>query len=280
MDYAGAMPSETLRTRISASNLAGKTALITGASSGLGADFAREFGARGCNLILVARREDLLRSVQEEIVRDHRVEVEVVASDLTAEGAPQELYERMQGSGKAVDVLVNNAGYGLFGNFVDLPWGRERNMLELDIIVLTELTKLFVRDMVARRSGYILQVSSIGAYQPTPTYATYSAAKAYVLSFGEALNFELRNTGVSCTVLSPGVTATAFLEVAGQQTTLYQRLVMMQSRDVVRIGVEAMLQGKPSVVPGWINTLSAWGTRFIPRRWSAAVAHRTMTIGQ
>jgi short-subunit dehydrogenase len=151
-------------------------------------------------------------------------------------------------------------------------------MLELDILVLTRLTKLFGRDMAARRFGYILQVASNGAFQPTPTYASYAAAKAYVLSFGEALAYELRHAGVSCTVLAPGVTDTSFREVAGQRTTLYQRLVMMQSRDVVRIGVEAMLERKSSVVPGWANVVAAWGTRFLPRQWSAALAYRTMTM--
>lgn len=258
--------------------LQGKTALITGASSGLGADFARELAARGCHLILVARREDLLLSLKEEIDRDSGVEIGVIPLDLTAGGALEELYDRILGQGKLVDVLVNNAGYGLFGSFLDIPWEREQNMLELDILVLTQLTKLFGRDMVGRGFGYILQIASNGAFQPTPTYATYAAAKAYVLSFGEALAYELRNTGVSCTVLAPGVTDTAFRDVAGQGTTLYQRLVMMQSRDVVRIGIEAMLQRRSSVVPGWANVIAAWGTRFLPRQWSAALAHRTMTM--
>jgi short-subunit dehydrogenase len=258
--------------------LRGKTALITGASSGLGADFARELANRGCNLILVARREELLRTLKEEIGGRHGVEVEIIPIDLTAPNAPQELHDRVRDEGRVVDVLVNNAGYGLFGEFVDIPWEREQNMLELDIIVLTHLTKLFVWDMVARRFGYILQISSIGAYQPSPTYAVYSAAKTYVLYFGEALNYELRNTGVSCTVLSPGVTATAFRDVAGQRTTLFQRMVMMPSRNVVRIGVEAMLKRRSSVVPGWMNVFLAWGTRFMPRRWSAALAHWTMTM--
>lgn len=258
--------------------LQGRTALVTGASSGLGADFARELAARGCNLILVARREDLLRAMQEELTGGQGVEVEIIPLDLTAPGAPGQVYDQVQAAGKQVDVLVNNAGYGLFGDFVDIPWERQRNMLELDIIVLTEMTKLFLPDMIQRNFGYVLQVSSIGAYQPTPTYATYSAAKTYVLYFGEALSYELRKTGVRCTVVSPGVAATAFREVAGQRTTRYQRLVEMLSREVARIGIEAMLKGKPSVVPGWINAVTAWSTRLIPRRLSAAIAYRTMTM--
>ena len=139
------------------------------------------------------------------------------------------------------------------------------------------MTKLFLQDMLARSSGYILQVSSIGAYQPTPTYATYSAAKAYVLSMGDALNYELRRSGVSVTVISPGVTATEFLKVAGQSPSLYQRLMMMDSPTVARIGIDSMLRRHPSVVPGLLNSLAAFSTRFLPRRMQAALANLFMT---
>jgi short-subunit dehydrogenase len=132
--------------------------------------------------------------------------------------------------------------------------------------------------MLARDFGNILQVSSVAGYQPSPTYAAYAAAKAFVLLFGEAFNFELRGTGVSCTVLSPGITATGFLKVAGQQASFYQRRVMMQSPDVVRIGLKAMLKRRPSVIAGWINALIAWSTRFVPRRWTAAIAYVFMTV--
>ena len=259
-------------------SLRGKYVLITGASSGLGADFARELAARGCNLILVARREDLLQALRQEITTRHGVDVEVVPLDLTAPDAPQRLYERLKDAGKVLDVLVNNAGFGLHGQFIDLPWERERDMLELDIITLVHLTKLFARDMVARDSGYILQIASNGAFQPTPTYATYAAAKSFVLSFGEALGYELRQTNVSCTVLCPGVTATEFLRVSGQRATLYQRRLMMRSADVARIGVESMLARRASVVPGRLNALLAWSVRLIPRRLAAALSYRAMTM--
>lgn len=261
---------------MSANILQGKYALVTGASSGLGADFARNLAARGCNLLLVARREDLLRSVQEELRTRYGVAVDMLPLDLTAPDAPQTLYDWTKAEGKTVDVLINNAGYGLFGPFLDIPWEREKNMLELDIVTLTHLTKLFVKDMVARNFGYVLLVSSIGGYQPSPLYASYSAAKSFVLNFGEALNYELRKTGVKCTVLSPGITATEFLKVSGQQATLYQRLAMMQSPEVVRLGIESMLKGKPSVVPGWLNAATVWSNRLIPRRLSAAIGYRLM----
>jgi short-subunit dehydrogenase len=152
-------------------------------------------------------------------------------------------------------------------------------MLLLDVVALVHLTKLFVRDMVARNFGYVLQVSSIGAYQPSPTYASYSAAKAFVLSFGEALSYELRGTNVKVSVLSPGVTETEFLQVAGQRKSLYQRMSMMASRPVAEIGIAAMLRGKPSKVAGVMNALTAWSLRFMPRRMQAAMASAAMQLG-
>lgn len=258
--------------------LHGKTALITGASSGLGVDFARLLAERGCHLVLVARREERLKAVQHELVERYGVRVAVIPMDLTAENAPQDLYDQMRTSSVVVDVLINNAGYGLFGAFIDIPWTRQANMLELDIITLTHLSQLFVTDMVQRNFGYILQVSSNGAFQPTPTYATYAAAKSYVLSFSEALSYELRDTNVRCTAVAPGITATEFLSVSGQRPSLYQRLVLMKSEEVAQIGIDAMLQGKASVVPGWHNALAAWSNRLIPRRLQAAIAYRAMTM--
>ncbi len=254
----------------------GKWALVTGASSGLGVDFARTLAAQGCNLILVARRADLLLQQQQEISSSYGVQVMTIPMDLSLPTAPQELYDEIKQAGKTVDVLINNAGFGLYGSFTSIPWERERNMLELDIITLVHLTKLFVQDMVARNFGFILLIASIGAYQPSPLYATYSAAKSFVLNFGEALNYELRGTNVKCSVLSPGITATEFLKVSGQKPTLYQRLVMMQSADVARIGISNMLKGRPSVVPGWLNAVMAWSNRLMPRRMSVAVAYRLM----
>ncbi|HEX6290393.1 MAG TPA: SDR family oxidoreductase [Herpetosiphonaceae bacterium] len=259
-------------------SLQGTYALVTGASSGLGVDFARQLAARGCNLILVARREQQLRAVQQEIAQRYGVDVTIIPMDLAQTNAPQVLYDQIKESGKTVDVLINNAGYGLYGAFTEIAWEREKNMLELDIITLMHLTKLFVKDMVARNFGFLLLVASIGAYQPSPLYASYSAAKSFVLNFGEALNYELRSTNVRCTVLSPGITATEFLKVSGQQPSRYQRMAMMQSADVTRIGIESMLKGRPSVVPGRLNALTVWSNRLIPRRLSAAIAYRLMTV--
>jgi short-subunit dehydrogenase len=256
--------------------LAGKTALVTGASSGLGVDFARELGRLGCNLVVVARREELLKHLQQELSGKFGVTVTVVTLDLSVPEAPQALYDLMRQQNRQIDVLVNNAGFGLFGSELDIPWAREQQMLQLDIVALTHLTKLFARDMVKRSFGYVLQVASIGAFQPSPTYAAYSAAKAYVLSYGEALNFELRETGVSCTVVCPGVTETEFLQVAGQKRTWFHDATIMTSPEVAHRAIKAMLKRRSAVVPGWINWITAFLTRLTPRPLLAWITYQAM----
>ena len=155
-------------------------ALVTGASSGLGADFARELARRGAHLTLVARREDRLRSLQRELAGGHGVEVQVVVLDLNDGGAPERLLHATGEHGRPVDVLVNNAGFGLYGTFSELEWERERAMLELDMIVPVHLTKLFLPGMLDRGTGFVLNIASIGAYSPSPLYASYSAAKSFI----------------------------------------------------------------------------------------------------
>ncbi|HZQ61328.1 MAG TPA: SDR family oxidoreductase [Casimicrobiaceae bacterium] len=256
--------------------LSGKTALVTGASSGLGVDFARELAARGAKLVLVARREDLLQQVQSEIKQKHNVDVTIVTLDLGTPNAPQALHDLLKKQNVQVDVLINNAGFGVFGQDLDISWERTNQMLQLDIVTLTHMTKLFARDMVKRGFGYIMQIASIGAYQPSPTYAAYSAAKSYVLSYGEALSYELKGTGVSCTVVSPGVTATEFLQVSGQKPTAYQRMFMMTSAEVARIGVQAMLKRRISIITGFMNWLLAMSVRFTPKPLVLLFADRAM----
>jgi short-subunit dehydrogenase len=258
------------------SNLTGKTALVTGASSGLGVDFATELARRGANLVLVARRRDRLAQLASVLEKDHDVSVRVMAMDLAEPEAPRRLFHQATAGGGRVDVLINNAGFGIYGRFTDIPWEREAAMLQLDIVALVHLTKLFVGPMVERGEGAVLQVASIGGYQPSPGYATYAAAKAFVLNFGEAINHELRGTGVSCTVVSPGVTATEFLQVAGQEKGWFHRMTMMDSPTVARIGIEAMLAGKPSVVTGWMNKMSTFSQRLMPRKVATAVSAMVM----
>jgi uncharacterized protein len=264
------------RPMSSSTPLRGRHALVTGASSGLGADFARELAARGAAVTLAARREDRLRALQRELADRHGGAVEVAVVDLTAGGAAERLHRDTEAAGRPVDVLVNNAGYGLYGEFSKLDWERECNMLELNVIVPVHLTKLFLPAMLERGFGHVLNVASIGAYQPSPLYASYAAAKSFVLHFTEALSYELRGSGVHATALSPGVVATEFLQVAGQTPTRYQRRSRMDSPTVARIGVDAMLKGRPSVVAGRRNAAAAWSVRLLPRRTAAALAHRAM----
>lgn len=257
-------------------SLQGKTALVTGASSGLGVDFARELARRGCRVVLAARREELLKKLQGELQAQHGITAIAMAVDLADPAAPQALHDALAAQGLAIDILVNNAGFGAYGMELEIPWEKTRQMLMLDIVALTHLTKLFARDMVKRGYGRILQVASIGAYQPSPTYAAYSAAKSYVRSFSQALNFELRGTGVSSTAVCPGITATEFLQVSGQKPTAYQRLMMMTSAEVAAIGIKAMLKGKYNVVPGFLNWLIAVSTFLTPDPVNAAAAYRLM----
>lgn len=256
--------------------LSGKTALVTGASSGLGVDFAQQLAAMGTNIILVARRTEKLEAVKQDIEKKYAVRVDLFPQDLTAPNAVETLYLAIQSANLSVDVLINNAGFGLYGQFLDISWQNEKDMLTLDMFALTHLTKKFAKDMIQRGNGYILQVSSLAAYQPTPGYATYAAAKSYVLSFTEAFNYELKGTGVSCTALSPGVTATEFFDVSGQKPSLYQRFMIMKSEDVARIGLKAMLKRRGSVVPGFGNWLTAFLVRFVTRSTAAAFADRLM----
>ena len=242
----------------------------------MGADFARELARRQVRLIIVARRIENLQSLAGELRAACNVEVQVVQADLSLPSAASDLYELLTSQGAKVDILINNAGLGLYGEAWRIPWIKEHGMLQIDVVTLAGLTKLFLPQMLERRFGYILNVSSIAAYQPNPFYASYAAAKTFVLNYSEALNHELRGSGVSVTVVSPGITATEFLKIAGQKATPYQRLVMMQSADVVRIGIDAMLRGKPSVVPGRINALTAWFGYFSPRALSVRVAELLM----
>jgi len=253
-----------------------KTALITGASSGLGADFARHLAASGANLILVARREEALQKLQAELMARHGIRVTVLPMDLGLPGAPERLREETRRLGHPIDILINNAGFGLFGGFVEIPAAGERAMLELDVLVPLALTRLYGEDMLARHQGWILQIASIAAYQANPLYAAYGAAKAFILNWGEAVNYEWKDSGVKLSVLSPGVTRTEFFEVAGQRPTLYHRLVMMDSSTVARIGLEALAKGRPSIVPGLINKLTLFFNRLLPRSWIPPIVHRLM----
>ncbi len=251
-------------------------ALVTGASSGLGVDFARELAEADHNLVLVARQAEPMHLLASELEKSFEIQTKVISLDLAKLGVGLELKKIMDAENIAIEVLINNAGRGLYGPFIEQPLETTLGMLELNILGVTEITHAFAKDMVERGHGKILLIASIAAYQATPTYAAYSASKSFVLLFGEALHEELKPKGVTVTVLSPGITATNFLAVAGQKATFYQRLVMMQSPQVVRVGLAALQRGRASIVPGFVNKLTSWINRLSPRFIQRKIAYLLM----
>lgn len=252
------------------------TALITGASRGLGADFARLLAARGCNLVLTARAGGELKKLADDLSKRYGVSVAPLSMDLSDAAAAELLEVALRQREINIDILINNAGFGLFGEFLETDLERIEDMLRVNMLALTSLIWRLGSRMAERGRGWILNVSSIGAYQPTPLYAAYSASKSYVLLLSEGLRRELKPKGVIVTALSPGVTKTRFLNVSGQSPSLYQRLVMMESDPVARAGLRALARGRASVVPGLVNKLTVFTMRLLPRRWQAAIAEWSM----
>lgn len=246
-------------------DIRGQWALVTGASSGFGVHFARLLAARGANVVLAARRAAPMEALAVELRGTHRVQALVEAIDLSAPGAAAELARRLHSRGLAIDILVNNAGRGLYGDFARQPREASLDLLRLNVLALTELTHVFAAGMVKRRAGRILLVASTMGYQPAPGFAVYGASKAYVLQFGEALHAELAPYGVGVTVLAPGFAATSFAEVAGQRDSAIIRMMTMPAEPVARIGIEAMLRGRATVIPGFRYKLLIFLERFVPR---------------
>ncbi len=240
-------------------------ALVTGASSGLGELFAREYAKRGYNVVLCARRRERLQTLSDELCEKHAVQTHILAADLSESGAAARIKSDLDEHRIRIDRLINNAGAGLHGSFLDSDADAVSRMLQLDIVALTELTHVFGKDMALRGRGRILLVSSLLGYQATPGYAAYAAAKAYVLLLGEALHEEFAAHGVSVTVLSPGLTATEFVASANQPMSGLLRSMQMAPEPVVQAGVEALEAGRASVVAGLMNKLSAQSNRFTPR---------------
>jgi hypothetical protein len=252
----------------------GKWALITGASSGLGLEFADLLAAQKVNLVLVARRQEPMEKLASDLRRKYGVHVLVEAIDLASPGAASRLKCSLDARSVTVDILLNNAGYGLHGDLLETPIERTANMIQLNITTLTELTYLFGRDMAKRRSGHILLVASLMAFQAVPSYAAYAATKAYVLALGEAVHDELRPNGVVVTTLCPGHTETGFDEAAGATTSALLRLLTMKPRPVAVSGIRALLQGKAMVVAGLLNKIAAFSNRLTPRSMQRATLKR------
>jgi short-subunit dehydrogenase len=245
-------------------------ALVTGASSGIGAAFARALRARGEKLILVARREDRLRELAAELGGD--AAVAVVPADLAAPGAAERVMSAVAERGLTVDFLVNNAGVGHTGAFVDEPLERIRAMIDLNVRAVVELCRLALPGMVARGRGRLINVVSTSAFQPVPFLNVYGASKAFVLSFTEALATELKGTGIRIQALCPGLTRSEFHETAGTDKVRFSRTFAMEPEEVVAISLRALERGRLRVVAGWPNRLLAGLTRFAPLALSRRIA--------
>jgi len=258
-------------------NVNGKWALITGASSGFGVEFANLLAGQKANLVLAARRKEPMERLADQLRQKHHVNVVVEGLDLSAPGAGADLKSSLDARGITVDVLVNNAGFGLFGDFVDQPLETTLGMLQLNMLSVTELTYLFAKEMVRRRTGHILLVASLLGFQPTPGYAAYAGSKGYVLLFGEALHAELTPFGVGVTVLCPGPTATSFADVAGQKDTLALRMLTMKSQPVARAGILGMLKHRSNIVPGFMNKMVVLSNRLTPRVMQRTVMQKVLS---
>jgi short-subunit dehydrogenase len=253
-----------------------KTALITGASSGIGYELSKLFAADGTNLVLVARSEQRLNEIASDLAQTYGVRVTVLAKDLSDPASPGEIFAALQAQSIGVDVLVNNAGFGTYGPFAKIDWAEELRMLQVNVVSLTHLTKLFLPGMIERRSGHILNVGSTGSFAPGPLMAAYCATKAYVLSLSEAISEEVRGTGVSVTALCPGVTRTGFQARAKVEHLQLTSGSMMSARQVAEAGYKALMRGQAIVVPGFSNQLLAFAVRITPRSLARRVAHRMM----
>jgi len=256
-------------------DLKDQTALITGASAGIGRELAKLFAKDDYNLVLVARDGSRLNQFADELQRQFSISVKAFALDLASASAPQFLFDQLARENIAIDVLVNNAGYGKLGAFAEVALEESLGQIQLNITALTHLTKLFLGPMLERRSGKILNVASTAGFQPGPLMAVYYATKAYVISFSEALASELSGSGVTVTCLCPGATDTEFQKRAGtEDTLLFRGLRPRSAKTVAQDGYRALMKSKPLVISGLRNWLLAESLRISPRRVVTAVSRR------
>ncbi len=244
----------------------GRRALITGASAGLGEAFAHLLAEEGWDLALVARREGELHRVAGVLRARHGVEVHVLPADLSRPGSDAPLADRLAAKGFAPDVLINNAGFGLVGRAVELPLERQLEMIDLNLRAAVALSLRFLPAMAERGRGGVLNVASLAAFMPGPNMAAYFATKAALLSFSEALAEEMAGSGITVSAFCPGPVRTGFLDASGVNRTWLSRVLRPARSDVVaRAGWQGFKEGRPVIVPGVLNTLMAWSTRFVPR---------------
>jgi len=249
-----------------------KTALITGASSGIGLELAKIFARDKYNLVLVARSADKLNELATEL-RKENISVDVIVFDLSLPNAARDLFNAVQQKNISIDFLINNAGFGDFGFFIEADWKKTERMISVNIMTLTHLTRLFLPSMVKNGYGRVLNMSSTAAFQPGPLMSVYYATKAYVLHFSEAIGNELKDTGVKVTALCPGATESGFQAASNmEESRLVKGRKLPTSKEVAEFGYKAMMKGKAVAIPGMFNYLLAQSPRFTPRALVVKVA--------
>lgn len=242
------------------------TAIVTGASSGIGYEFTRFLSAIPYDLVLIARNLDRLVEIKKELEARYKIRVTVIPADLAQPGIAIDIHNELQNQDIVVDMLINNAGFGKCGSYLDQSWEDEADMVHVNILSLLHLTRLLLPKMIKRKHGYICNVASTAGFFPGPYMATYYATKSYIVSYTQALHHELRHSGVSVSALCPGPTATNFQTVANvTNTRLFQMSNLANAKDVVEYGYRALLKNKPVAIPGLFNKLLVFGSRLIPR---------------
>lgn len=252
-----------------------KTALITGASSGIGLELAHVFAREGHNLLITARRTDRLEALKNELEKDYDIDVHIYAADLSENHVPQQIYDFAKSRSVDIDFLVNNAGIGDYGFFHESDWNTIGTMIDLNIRSLTHLTRLFLPDMIKKERAYIMNMASTAAFQPGPLMSVYYASKHYVLAFSEAIANELNGTGVTVTTLCPGPTESEFQEKANmKKSKLFDHLPVATSEEVAEYGYKAMLKGKRVAVHGFLNKPLSKLVGLFPRRLVTAITRK------
>lgn len=254
-------------------------ALVTGASTGLGKEFCELFAKDNINLIIVSRNKEKLDELASSLKVKFKIQVEVCAFDLSIQSNVEEVVKFISAKNIPIDYLVNNAGMGVYGKFTETNWNQEHQMMELNMISLAHLMKSIIPMMVKNKKGKILNVASTAAFQPGPLMSIYFASKAFVLSLSEALNEELKNTGVTITTLCPGPTETEFFKSAKMESLKFadtRSRLMMTSKEVAEIGYKSLMSSERVVVAGIINKITAFSTRFLPRPLLAKIAQQLL----
>ena len=250
-------------------------ALITGASNGIGLGLAREFAKHKTDVVLVARNEAKLKEIAQELTSTYGVKAIVMAKDLSKQDNADELFREVKQAGLEIGYLINNAGFGDFGMFSESDWKKQQEMITVNIITLTRLCRLFIPEMIQRKQGRILNLASTAAFQPGPLMAVYYATKAYVLLFSEAINNELKGSGITVTALCPGPTTSGFEEASNlKESKLFKKKKLPDAAEVAKYGYSVMMKGKSVAIHGWMNRAMVLSGRFAPRDMVTAIVRK------